>query len=165
MTFNRRLTVLLLLLSVLTMPAEPAIAGANVPFKGSDVGTFGVPGVCGDGSLNVVIGGEGTATHIGRYSYEASECFNPETGVFGGMPTFTSANGDELWGNYTGQVAPTSDPDVITYTETLTITGGSGRFAGASGELQVEGVANLATGDYQQSLRGWISNLGLTRTS
>jgi hypothetical protein len=161
---NRRFTIVLLALCLILL-AEGAIAGTNVPFQGSDIGTFEVSGLCDDGSLNVIIGGEGTATHLGRYSYTADECFDPEIGAFAGEPIFTTANGDQLWGSYKGQVAPTSDPNVITYTETLTITGGSGRFLGASGELKVDGLANLATGDYRQELRGWISNLGLIRSS
>lgn len=160
----RRLTTVLLALFAITLFAGTAMAGTTVPFAGSDVGTFAIPGSCDGGNLNVVIGGAGTATHLGRYSYTADECFDPGTGTFTGDPTFTAANGDQLWGSYEGQVAPTSDPNVITYTETLTISGGSGRFLGASGVLEVVGIANLATGEYSQELSGWISNLGLTRS-
>lgn len=165
MTANRRLGFVLLAILALTLLAEGAIAGANVPFQGSDVGTFSVPGLCGDGGLNVVITGEGTATHLGRYSYAADECFDPVTGSFVGEPIFTAANGDQLFGTYTGQVAPTPDPNVVTYTEVLTISGGTGHFSGVTGDLQAEGVANLATGDYRQSLLGLISNLGRARSS
>jgi hypothetical protein len=162
---NRRLIVAILVLSGLTLLAQAATAGTSLPLKGSDLGTFGIPGPCGEAGLNVVIEGRGNATHLGRYSYAADECFDPGTGGFAGEPLFTAADGDQLWGHYTGQVAPTADPNVILYTETLSITGGSGRFSGATGELEVDGVANLATGDYSQKLRGWISNLGLVGSS
>lgn len=162
---KRRLMILVTTLSWLTLLAGGAGAGTSLPMRGSDVGTFGIPGPCTGGGFNVVIEGEGTATHLGRYSYSADECFDPVTGTFVGDPIFTAADGDQLWGHYTGQVAPTSDPDVIAYVEALTITGGTGRFVGVDGEFVVEGLANLATGDYSQKLRGWISNFGLVRSS
>ncbi|HKZ21333.1 MAG TPA: hypothetical protein VJQ57_14635 [Acidimicrobiia bacterium] len=163
MTAHRRRIFLLFSTVALSLLTQVAIAGANVPMSGSDDGTFTVPGPCANGDLNVVITGEGTATHLGRYSYHASECFNPVAGTFVGEPTFIAANGDELWGTYSGSVGGTSDPAVITYSESLIVSGGTGRFVGATGELQVDGLADLATGDYSQTLSGWISNLGLTR--
>ena len=162
---KRRLTILVPTLVGLTLLAGSAGAGTSLPMKGSDVGTFDIPGPCTGAGLEIVIAGEGTATHLGRYSYSADECFDPATGTFAGHPIFTAADGDQLWGHYTGQVAPTSDPNVIAYTEILTITGGTGRFVGASGEVLVEGLANLATGEYSQKLRGQISNLGLVRSA
>ncbi len=65
MTIRRPLAVLAMAAMALLLGAGAAGAGAAVPFKGSDVGTFGVPLLCGDGGLNVVIGGEGTATNLG----------------------------------------------------------------------------------------------------
>jgi len=111
------------------------LAADQVPFKGSDVGHFAVPDSCAGGALRVVINGPGRATHLGRYSYAANECFDPATGAFAGSPTLTTTNGDTMFGQYSGQVFPTDDPNVITYEEDLAITGGTGRFAGADEEL------------------------------
>jgi len=164
--FRRRLSIamvtavaLCLGLSVLVLPNR-ALAGSQVPFKGSDVGHFEIPGLCQDGSARVVIGGTGTATHLGRYTYAANECFDPATGSFAGIHTFTAANGDRLFGSYAGQVTPTDDPDVASYQEQLLITGGTGRFAGATGVLEANGLANLATGAYSQTLSGSLSSPG-----
>jgi hypothetical protein len=140
--------------------AQAAGAGESIPFKGRDVGTFALPGTCADGSLRVVIEGSGTATHLGRYTYEADECFNPVTGAFSGLPIITAANGEQLFGTYTGQVAPTGDPGVVSYVEQMAIAGGTGRFAGASGTFEVVGEANLADLIYHQNLAGIIANLG-----
>jgi hypothetical protein len=159
--FRRRLTLVALALMTM-LPAGTSIAGATVPFKGFDAGTFGLPQLCSNGSLNVVIGGAGSATHLGQYAYSASECFDPSTGAFSGSATFTAANGDRAWGSYRGTVGTTSDPDVIAYRELLHVTGGSGRFANVDGELEIIGLANLTTGEYSQTIRGWITNLGLT---
>lgn len=138
---------------------QPALAAAQVPFKGSDRGVFTVPGPC-DGGLQVLISGVGNATHLGRYVYASTECFDPATGAFAGTPTLTAANGDTIVGSYSGQVFPTDDPNVITYEEELVITGGTGRFAGASGQVHGSGVANLATGEYSQTLSGTVSSPG-----
>jgi hypothetical protein len=158
---NARVAALALMLglSLMVLPHQ-ALAGAQVPFRGSDVGGFQFPGLCADGALQVVIYGEGTATHLGRYTYAANECFNPINGVFVGVHTFTSANGDQLFGTYSGQVAPTADEDLVTYHELLLITGGSGRFAGASGMFEVNGLADLASLTYSQSLTGGLSSQG-----
>jgi hypothetical protein len=86
------------------------------------------------------------------------------TGSFVGEPVFSAANGDRLFGTHTGQVASTPNPNVVTYTEVLTISGGTGHFSGVAGDLQAEGVGNLATGDYRQSLLGPMSDLGHARS-
>jgi len=115
----------------------PATAGAAtaVPFRGWDVGGFVLPGACA-GGVAVDIDGAGTATHVGRYEYSALECFNPDAGT----------------------VAGTADPNVITYAEDFVIDGGTGRFAGASGHLTVDGLADLATGAYSQMLSGSLAD-------
>lgn len=157
MTRMRRapLALAALVLWLAGLPAG-ALASAQVPFKGWDAGHFEVPGACATG-VQVVIGGSGVATHLGRYSYTAIECFDPVGGGFAGSPTFIAANGDRINGTYVGTVGPTSDPDVIRYDEVITIAGGTGRFAAATGELHVEGWANLATGEYRQLLTGSVS--------
>jgi hypothetical protein len=140
--------------------AQAAVAGESIVFRGRDVGTFALPGPCGDGGLRVVIEGTGTATHLGRYTYEAEECFNPVTGAFSGVPIITAANGEQLFGTYTGQVAPTSDPAIVSYVEQMSISGGTGRFSDAWGTFEVVGEANLVDLVYHQSLAGIIANLG-----
>lgn len=140
--------------------AGQALGADQVPFRGSDVGGFGLPRSCPDGSLEVVITGTGRATQLGAYTYTASECFDPLSGTFTGASTLTAANGDTIVGTYAGQVMPTTDPDVITYEEELAITGGTGRFAGGTGTLHVNGVANLATLEYSQTLIGTVSTPG-----
>lgn len=160
MAMRKTIPAAILLLVVNIALAQAALAGDYLPFHGSDVGTFDVPGTCGDGSLQVVIAGSGSATHLGRYSYQANECFNPVTGAFSGVPTITAANGDQLFGTYTGQVSPTTTANVVSYNEQLEISGGTGRFSGASGVFEVSGRADLATLEYSQSLAGVISNLG-----
>jgi len=136
----------------------PASVGAAtaVPFRGWDVGGFVLPGEC-DGGLVVDIDGAGWGTHVGRYTYSALECFNPAAGTFAGAATITAADGATLSGHYAGTVAGTDDPNVITYSEDFIIDGGTGRLAGAAGHLAIDGLANLATGAYSQSLAGSLT--------
>jgi hypothetical protein len=157
---NRRrvATAALVAMGWLAVQSGPVLA-ATVPFHGMDRGEFMIPGDCA-GGVQVVIEGVGTATQLGRHGFTSVECFNPGTGSFAGAPRFTAANGDTLTGSYAGTVAGTDDPNVITYQEELAITGGTGRFIGATGTVHVDGIANLATGDYSQWLAGTISGLG-----
>jgi hypothetical protein len=136
-----------------------AVAGRQIPLRGQDVGTFEVPGACVAG-VQVVISGAGNASHLGRYAYAATECFDPVAGTFAGSATMIAAGGARLLGTYRGFVTPTDDPNVIVYDEMLTISGGSNHFAGASGQMHIVGWAKLATGDYGQALDGWISRPG-----
>jgi hypothetical protein len=143
--------------------ANPAFGAENVPFKGSDRGGFELPGACAGGTLEeVVIGGTGRATQLGAYTYTATECFDAASGAFAGSATLTAANGDAMTGTYQGQVSGTDDPNVIAYEEELELTGGTGRFAGAAGTLQVAGVANLLTLKYSQTLTGTVSRPNAT---
>jgi hypothetical protein len=54
-------------------------------------------------------------------------------------------------------VSGTTDPGVIAYHEELLLSGGTGRFAGATGTLHVVGAANLSTLEYEQVLTGTLS--------
>lgn len=138
--------------------ANLAFGADEVPFKGSDRGGFQLPGACPGGNLErVVINGTGHATQLGAYAYAATECFDPVSGAFAGSSTLTAANGDALTGTYEGQVSVTGDPNIIAYEEELKVTGGTGRFAGAAGTLQVAGVADLLTLEYSQTLTGTLS--------
>jgi hypothetical protein len=143
--------------------ATQAFGAEDVPFKGSDEGGFQLPGACAGGSLaEVVIDGTGRATQLGAYTYSATECFDAVSGAFAGSATLTAANGDAMTGTYQGQVSGTDDPNVIAYEEELELTGGTGRFAGATGTLQVAGVANLLTLEYGQTLTGTVSRPNAT---
>ncbi len=137
----------------------PAAVGAQaaVPFRGWDAGGFEIPGECAGGVV-VDIDGTGRATHFGRYEYAALECFNPQAGTFAGTATITAADGSTLNGHYAGSVAGTNDPNVIAYAEDFVVDGGTGRLAGAAGHLAIDGLANLATGAYSQSLAGSLTS-------
>lgn len=136
-------------------PTAPAIQaaqaqrGSDLPFKE----TYGATGTivpsagCPAGTVLVSLEGGGTATHVGRYTISNSHCLDLATGVFtGGTFVKTAASGDQLVGTYAGGgtvvVAP-APPDFIgrfAVTGTLLFTGGTGRYAGASGTLEMRGT-------------------------
>jgi hypothetical protein len=146
-------------------PTAPAIQGAlaqrgsDLPFKE----TYGATGTivpsagCPAGTFLVSLEGGGTATHVGRYTISNSHCLDLATGAFtGGTFLKTAASGDQLLGTYTGGgtviVAP-APPDFIgrfAVTGTLLFTGGTGRFAGASGTLEMRGtqVTDFSAADW-----------------
>jgi hypothetical protein len=132
----------------------PVVAAPAVPFRGSvqAVENLNVqfPMIFVDAS------GGGNATHLGRFtvSYEVEVTLPAGTGV--GTAVFTAANGDLLFTEFTGQAEPTADPDVSFIEETQTITGGTGRFEGASGSFTLQRFLNGVTGITSGSFDGTI---------
>ena len=98
------------------------IAVASVPLKGR--GSAQVTDVNGN-VLTAV--GSGNATHLGAFRRVEHIVLGPD-GAISGDITFTAANGDQLTANFVGGF--TSD---TTASGTYTITGGTGRFANATG--------------------------------
>jgi hypothetical protein len=110
-----------------------AVAGSDLPFKGAFSATETFAGPLHD------LTGEGDATHLGRFTITSSFDVTPSPAT--GTATWTASNDDQLSTSTAGTVViafPTA-----TITETHTITGGTGRFAGASGTLIVDRVLNL----------------------
>ena len=158
----RRAGSLLIVLTALALPPQ-ALAGAQVPLKGSDSGGFG-PGAhsCPSGYDPLDIDGTGNATHLGNYTYHADECFNGTSLAFYGTFTMTAANGDTIVGRYAGEVPPFVGA-IAVYEQDAEVSRGTGRFAGASGEFHVSVIANLATGDYTQTMSGTVSSPGAAK--
>jgi hypothetical protein len=150
------------LVSFLAVPAL-AVGAAQVPLKGHDSGSFTLtPNGCGPGVFAVVVDDNGRASHLGAYAYHSNECFNPTTGAFTGTFTLTAANGDTITGTYAGTVVRVAG-DLGFYEQDNVITGGTGRFAGASGGFHLSGIANLATLASEQTLSGAISSPGAAK--
>jgi len=93
--------------------------------------------------LDIVGSGEGEARLLGRFT--ATWGFDVDLaspGPHPGARTFVADNGDELWSEATGiGTPPDADPNFNqTVTEEHVITGGTGRFEGATGSFTVERV-------------------------
>jgi hypothetical protein len=148
----------------------PVAALKEVPFKGSFSGTsIVVSGRCD--VLTNVISATGQITHLGRFTTAQSHCIDP-TGAdplafTQGVFTFTAANGDTIFGTYSGHLVPTATPGVFEVDGEFTIEGGTGRFANASGGGEASGETNLAdpAGPVTVILDGRITTVGSTHSS
>lgn len=138
--------------------AGPVSAGDQVPFGGSLAGTATVMPL-DPPFASVLIEGAGKATQLGRYTLEFPHLVNQATRVGEGTYTFTAANGDTLSANVSGQ-ATLVGPGVLTVEEHGVISGGTGRFAGATGSFTVERTFFVALGQTSGSFDGWISTPG-----
>jgi hypothetical protein len=98
--------------------------------------------------------GTGTASHLGRYTVVANLTVDLATASSVGDMTFTTADGDRITATETGQAV--FGGGLVRITEVATITGGTGRFARASGTLAIVRLENPATGVSSGSFEGTI---------
>ena len=89
--------------------------------------------------------GVGNATHLGLFTYDLEAAVSLPSLSATASGTLIAANGDMIFGEGVGQGSPTGDPNVVSIVETYTITGGTGRFADATGSFTVERLLNRAT--------------------
>jgi len=93
--------------------------------------------------------GEGEATHLGRFTWASVEFvdfreFPPKVSVTGTF-TMTAADGDQLFGKYT-TVGMANDEGNLDILGCFCFTGGTGRFAGATGGGLLKATAFFAPG-------------------
>jgi len=139
--------------------ASPVAAEEQVPFRGSLDGVFTNTIISVNPPIrSVVTIGTGTATHLGRFTFVIQFQVNLATLSATGSYEFIAANGDRLDATFSGQGSPTPTPGVLAVVETATVTGGTGRFAGATGSFTVERSINPATSTTTGSFDGTISS-------
>jgi hypothetical protein len=177
--FDRHIRTLLVAVSVVTLMATavPAAAGQSVErpikenlsgyligmemsptFPGGD--TF--DGRCSQPSQWVsTSAGSGVMSHLGRVSWTLEHCYQLFAGTFSDAEVvITAANGDRLIGTFDGIMTGET-----TFAETLIITGGTGRFAGASGTIDETGWFDPDTGYMEVAGVGSILYDASTRAS
>ena len=136
----------------------PTLAEELVPFKGSLQGDVShTP----DPPFDFVeIDAAGNASHLGKFTLAIPHLVNTTTRTAVGTYEFAAANGDMLFADFTGQSTPTSTPGVIHIVETATITGGTGRFAGATGSFIAERLFDRIEDTTIGTFKGSISSPG-----
>ena len=140
-------SIVVLVTAAALLGASPATVGADpavpVPFKGRAEYTL----TAVEGSTLRYIG-TGHATHLGLFTADAS-LFPHGDGKFSATVTFTAANGDQLF--LIAEGAFTSPTSVV---GTATITGGTGRFEGATGDADFMDITSIVLVD--QTFEGTI---------
>ena len=99
--------------------------------------------------------GTGTATHLARYdeagSVEFSATEDPTVLHLEALATYTTANGDQIHAAFTGQLNGVTGA----ISATVTYTGGTGRFANATGMATLSGQLG-ASGTIEVVVKGTI---------
>jgi hypothetical protein len=155
-----------LMLSALTLLplAHPAMAGDQVPYKAKEVGvvtkgTFQFP------FAHESTAAQGAATHIGRYTLTGDFVVDVRLGTASGLFTLTAAKGDKLFLDMQGSGVPM---DPIQTVANFTVTGGTGRFGGATGSFTAHNQFDFAVNlpfpnSYVADMEGTISTPGANK--
>jgi len=146
----------LLLLIVLTSTtfAAPAAGGRQLLLKGSlqavETNELNFP------ILSVDATGSGKATQLGQFTIDYQVEVNVLTLWGSGPTTLIASDGSSLFAEVSGQATQTGTPNIVTILATGTITGGTGRFAGASGSFTMERILDQTTGVTSGTISGNI---------
>jgi hypothetical protein len=143
----------------------PVSADDQLPVRGQFAGAgVTVDQRCPDG-LTIGFAIDGVLSHLGRMTGGGTNCTEFALGtesvpIWDGIAIVTAADGSTLTLAYEGlQGAPTNG--VARFAHVDTVVEGSGRFAGSTGELRIEGLIDFSrfpevtvTG----TVSGWISH-------
>lgn len=135
--YRPALAGLFVLMSASAVAAQVKVTGA---LSGHSIGTVQA------GFLQAAGSGTGTASHIGRFRYLVQATVDP-AGRSEGVFLLVFSSGDVIYGSVAGRgpSPPPPPPEPVRITEQLTITGGTGRFQGASGTLTFDRLSDLST--------------------
>lgn len=142
-------------------PAVASVAAgrhaSTLPVSGSCTTTFGAP-LSPPPIIRQVDTGTCQLAHLGRTAIYLVQDIDVVHGTQASLElTYTAANADVLRASNEGTHSQTG-PTTSTFTSTTTLTGGTGRFANATGEWHVEGTVDLAASTATFNIvDGWIS--------
>ena len=143
----RRFTIILALLAVAAVSPAAALGKANGtdrPSSGKSSSTTTVNLATGTGSVQ----GSGQLSHIGRFTFTndiTSFTLTGDTFSFTLTAVIVAANGDEIYTTASGTGTMTATGSESTLVST--ITGGTGRFADASGTTTTAITSELVSVD------------------
>ena len=149
-------STILLLLTALSLTTITASASQNLPFRLGDEGT-----ITFTSQSTATTAGTGNATLLGRVRSEGNLAIVGVASCGEGFAvemqdTFTAANGDRVMTAITMQLCPIA-PGIYHGVGTYVVTGGTGRFASATGSGVFDGTGNFNTGTIICALNGTIS--------
>jgi len=132
-----------------------AQAAGALPIKGHCELTFNPPPLPLPPVHRQIDTGTCWFSHLGKTALQGVQDINFAAGTQSGTRTFTAANGDVLRATHAGTSGP-GGPGLVRFVTTITIVGGTGRFANATGQMTGEGTANLITHTTSVTNEGWI---------
>lgn len=134
-----------------------ATAANQIQVKGSDAGTFSLaPG----GSPGIYLAtdvGSGVASHLGHYDFLAYETYDANQNVVTQASFTISTKHGTLSGNYTATLAVGATPNIVIWHAPGFVTGGTGRYAGATGTIVFDGFGDLLTLAYEDHFTATIA--------
>jgi hypothetical protein len=139
-----------------------ASSATEVPFRGNLEGRLTASTPLEPPLLSNLTEASGTATQLGRFTLAMPHIVDTTTRIATGTYEFRTANGDTLVATFTGQATLVS-PGVLSVLDTALISGGTGRFAGATGSFTADRVFVIATGEITGSFEGKISSPGASK--
>jgi hypothetical protein len=149
----RMLVALVAAFSVSLTTVVGSAGAAQTRFKGTVRAVETVVAVPPTASLTR--DGTGTSTYLGKYTEHIVMTIDLPTMSSTGAATFTAANGDTVTSTVVGQATPT-DATTFSIVEIYTITGGTGRFAGATGTFTLQSTVDETTGISSGTFSGVI---------
>lgn len=142
-----------------TVAAAPTVKPAEtimmrVPFKGTLQSTE----IYGNSLriMSVSANGSGNATQIGQFTIRYQSEVNLLDLSAIETAQFMGTDGDSLQARGIGQVTENRTPGMFNLIEIYTITGGTGRFAGASGTVTLNRLISITTGATSSTFEGYI---------
>lgn len=104
--------------------------------------------------------GFGTSSPAGKVTFLASDCIAPNGTSYTfseGKFLITTMTGELIFANYSGQFVPTGEGTKFVFSgATFQVTGGTGRYARASGGGDMTGGEDMATGQGTIQLSGRV---------
>jgi hypothetical protein len=144
-----------LVLTLALAVAGPVAANDLVPFRGEMTGTATITPIAPP-IVSVLLETSGHANQLGRFTLVAPHTVNQATRIASGTYTFTAPDGSTLTATLSGSATLVA-PGELAISEEGVITGGTGRFEGATGSFSTQRTFFPATGQTHGTFEGWIS--------
>ena len=132
-------------LAVCAVASTNIRAAELVPFKGTWTGLTLSADPTNFPIISIVSAGGGTVSHLGEATMISPHTTDVFTGDTAGDQIFTAANGDTLTAYCDGGATPPAPGASVVGELDCTITGGTGRFEGATGSYTFSFVASPRT--------------------
>ena len=136
---------------------QTAMAADGVPVEGMFAVNF-QGGPSGPGTFDFTVNGIGILSSVGNSTIQVQKTLDV-TGkipIYSGKFTIIALNGDTLMGTYQGVATSVDSGGFSPFSGVLTVTGGTGRFQGASGVVSFSALSNAGTSQAVYSMKGTV---------